>query len=189
MSSFFASKNERDAKPIKDVIRSEPVEAARPVVRSPQDNVSTIGSGMQITGNIVCDGTLHIYGRVNGDIHATELVICEGARVEGKIIAPDAVIRGSFNGSIHGNAVKLQKTAVVEGEVHNRSLAIEQDARFEGIARRLDKAVAGPSDTQAMAHGAANLQTSPVMNAQAGVPSSSYNGNGQVTQGIAPVIQ
>ena len=187
MSSFFASKNERDAKPIKDIIRSEPVEAARPVARSSQENVSTIGSGMQITGNIVCDGALHIHGRVNGDIHATELVICEGARVEGKVIAPDAVIRGSFNGSIYGNAVKLQKTAVVEGEVHNRSLAIEQDARFEGIARRLDKAVAGPSDTQAMAHGAANPQTQPVMTA-ASTPSS-YNGNGQAAQDIAPVIQ
>jgi cytoskeletal protein CcmA (bactofilin family) len=107
-----------------------------------------LGAGTQITGNIVCTGTLQVYGRIIGDIHASQLVICEGARVEGKIIAPEAIIRGTFNGSIHGNTVKLQKTASVEGEIYNKSLGIEQDARFEGVARRLDQPVAGPSKDQ-----------------------------------------
>jgi cytoskeletal protein CcmA (bactofilin family) len=54
------------------------------------------------------------------------------------------VIEGSFNGTIHGNSVKLQKTAVVEGEIYNKSLAIEEAARFEGVSRRLERAVEGP---------------------------------------------
>ena len=61
----------------------EPVRFAKP-----DTTVSTLGRGMQITGNIVCAGALQIYGRVFGDIHATHLTICEGAKVEGKIIAP-----------------------------------------------------------------------------------------------------
>jgi cytoskeletal protein CcmA (bactofilin family) len=99
---------------------------------------------MQVNGNIICAGPLQIFGTVTGDIHASHLSIREGARVEGKVLAPDAVIEGSFNGTIHGNSVKLQKTAVVEGEIYNKSLAIEEAARFEGVSRRLERAVDGP---------------------------------------------
>jgi cytoskeletal protein CcmA (bactofilin family) len=76
-------------------------------------------------------------------------VICEGAKVEGKIIAPDLVVQGEFKGTISGNNVKLQGSAVVDGEIFNKSLTIEQNALFEGVARRLDKPVAPPSAGQA----------------------------------------
>jgi cytoskeletal protein CcmA (bactofilin family) len=114
----------------------------------PNEMVSTLGHGMLITGNIVCEGSVQIYGRVVGDIHASQLVICPGARVEGKVIAPETIIQGTFNGTIHGNSVKLQSTASVEGEIFNKSLTIEENAQFEGVARRLDKAVAAPSSSQ-----------------------------------------
>ena len=111
--------------------------------------VSTLGRGMTVTGNIVCTGAMHVFGRVVGDIHASQLVICEGAKVEGKIMAPDLVVQGEFKGTISGNNVKLQSTAVVDGEIFNKSLTIEQNALFEGVARRLDKPVAAPSASQA----------------------------------------
>src|SRR4051794_11883727 len=103
---------------------------------------------MQVTGDIVCTGALQIFGRVTGDIHASQLAIREGAQVQGKIIAPEAVIEGAFHGSIHANTVKLQKSAVVEGEIFNKSLSIEGDARFEGVSRRLERAVEAPSAVQ-----------------------------------------
>jgi cytoskeletal protein CcmA (bactofilin family) len=106
--------------------------------------LSTFGTGMVVTGNIVCSGALQIFGRVNGDIQASHLVICEGAQVEGKIVAQDAVIQGAFSGTIHGNNIKLESTAVVDGEIFNKSLTIEQDALFEGMSRRLDKPVDPP---------------------------------------------
>jgi cytoskeletal protein CcmA (bactofilin family) len=140
LSYFSASKTERDTKIAN---ASTKPEAARPQIRT--DDVSTIGSGMQVTGNIVCAGSLQIFGAVAGDIHAAQLSIREGARVEGKVIAPDAVIEGAFNGTIHANTVKLQKTAMVEGEIFNKSLAIEEAARFEGVSRRLERAVEGPN--------------------------------------------
>ena len=107
--------------------------------------LSVFGPGMLITGNIVCAGGLQIFGRVTGEIHAARLVICEGARVEGKIVAQDTVIQGEFKGTIHGNSVKLQGTAMVDGEIYNRALTIEQNAQFEGVARRLDRPVDAPS--------------------------------------------
>ena len=143
MSYFSNAKSERDVKVINGA--GKLAEAPRPIVARPSDDISTLASGMQVTGNIVCTGTLQIFGRVTGDIHAAHLAIRDGARVEGKVIAPDAVIEGSFSGTIHGNSVKLQKTAQVDGEIFNKSLAIEENARFEGVSRRLERAVEGPS--------------------------------------------
>jgi cytoskeletal protein CcmA (bactofilin family) len=145
VSIFSQGKSERDMKTIKEAgdIRFEPAPAGKPEI------VSTLGHGMIVTGNIVCTGTMHVFGKVTGDIHAAQLVICEGAKVEGKIIAPELVVQGEFKGTISGNNVKLQASAVVDGEIFNKSLMIEQNALFEGVARRLDKPVAAPSVAQA----------------------------------------
>ncbi len=99
---------------------------------------------MVITGNIMCDGALHIFGHVLGDIHATQLSIGEGAHVEGNVVAQATIIDGFFKGTIHSNSVKLHGNAVVEGEIFNKSLNIEENAQFEGVSRRLDKPVDPP---------------------------------------------
>jgi cytoskeletal protein CcmA (bactofilin family) len=139
---FSQPKAARDLKPA-----NEPkIAAPAPAPAAPRtDVVSTFGPGMVITGNVVCAGTLQIFGRVNGEIHAAQLVVCEGAKVDGKIVAQDTVISGEFKGTVHGNTVKLQSSAVVEGEIYNRSLSIEQNAQFEGVSRRLDRPVDAPS--------------------------------------------
>jgi cytoskeletal protein CcmA (bactofilin family) len=140
VSSFFQSKGARDARTARDV--EVPLEPT-PVGVSP-DLVSSVGRGMLVTGNVICPGILQIFGSVTGEIQAASLVICDGGRVDGTIIAQDAVIQGTFKGTIYGNSVKLQHNAVVEGEIFNRSLSIDQDAQFEGVSRRLDRPVDPP---------------------------------------------
>jgi cytoskeletal protein CcmA (bactofilin family) len=117
--------------------------------KSSPETISTLGRGMIVTGNIVCEGSLQVFGRLTGDIHASHLVICEGAQVEGQITALDATIQGVFKGTIHGNSVNLQSTAVVDGEIYSKSLTVEKNADFEGTARRLDKPVDPPSKSRA----------------------------------------
>lgn len=141
MSSFFQSRGGRDASAAKDI--ELPIEPA-PVGASP-DLVSSVGRGMLVTGNVICPGILQIFGCVVGEIQAANIVVCDGGRVEGTIIAQETVIQGTFKGTIYGNTVKLQHNAVVEGEIFNRSLSIEQDAQFEGVSRRLDRPVDPPS--------------------------------------------
>jgi cytoskeletal protein CcmA (bactofilin family) len=140
--NYFSQPKGAVKAPEKTEVRLEAPATAQPKAA---EIVSVFGPGMMITGNIGCAGALQIYGRVTGEIHAAQLTICEGARVEGKIVAQDTVIKGEFKGTIHGNTVKLQGTAVVDGEIYNRSLTIEQSAQFEGVARRLDRPVDAPS--------------------------------------------
>jgi cytoskeletal protein CcmA (bactofilin family) len=139
LNYFTPSKAQRDMAPSKDF---EP----RLNGTAGPEILSTFGTGMVITGNIVCPGALQIFGRVTGEIQASHLVICEGAKVEGKIIAQETVIQGTFNGTIHGNSVKLQGNACVDGEIFNKSLMIEPNVQFEGVSRRLDRTVEMPTD-------------------------------------------
>jgi cytoskeletal protein CcmA (bactofilin family) len=137
--SYFSQKDEKNGKSTNGIAAEAKLDGGV---------ISTVGPGMMITGNVVCTGAMQIFGRVNGDVHAARLTICKGAQVEGKIIAQEALLEGTFKGTIHGNSVKLQATAMVNGEIFNKSLSIEQNAQFEGVARRLDKAVEPPSLTK-----------------------------------------
>lgn len=146
MSYFSSTKSDRNV--AKPQAAPEPRIETKTATGKPQETMSAIGAGVLITGNIVATGAVQIFGHVIGDIHAARLIICEGAEVEGKVTAQEAVIEGKFKGTLHANTVKLQATALVEGEVYNKSLSIEQNAQFEGIARRLDKAIEAPTTAQ-----------------------------------------
>ena len=148
LSYFSQSKGERDAKNRNATAPEAKLDAATAGKPAPEV-VSTLGPGMLVTGNIVSTGSVQIFGRVIGDLHVARLHICDGAFVEGKVVAQEAVIEGAFRGTINGNSVKLLATAAVDGEIYNKSLTIEQDARFEGVARRLEKAVDAPTAAQA----------------------------------------
>jgi cytoskeletal protein CcmA (bactofilin family) len=144
MAYFSQSKGDSDKK---SPVPSATQDTAS--LRSGPESVSTLGRGMLVTGNITSVGAVQILGRVKGDIHATSLTIGEGAHVDGNVTAQELTVVGSFKGTVHANSVKLQATAVVDGEVFNKSLTIEQGAQFEGVSRRLERAVEAPSGTQA----------------------------------------
>jgi cytoskeletal protein CcmA (bactofilin family) len=148
VSYFSQSKGERDKSSVDRVDREARLDDSPASGKSSLEIVSTLGRGMLVTGNITCVGSMQILGRVKGDIHATNVSIGEGAHVDGNVTAQEAIIYGSFKGTIHANSVKLQSTAVVDGEIFNKSLTIEQNAQFEGVARRLEKAVEPPSSEQ-----------------------------------------
>ena len=59
----------------------------------------------------------------------------------GDVVAEDLTIDGHVNGTIHANRVRLGGTGVVEGDIFHRTLAIEENARFEGTSRRNENAV------------------------------------------------
>ena len=87
------------------------------------------------------EGTLNVFGQVEGELRALNVLINEGARVEGDVVAEELTIGGQVKGAIHANRVKLNSTAVVEGDIFHRSLSIEENARFEGSSKREDNAV------------------------------------------------
>jgi cytoskeletal protein CcmA (bactofilin family) len=115
-----------------------------PVIRSSERGApSIIGQDLLITGNLISRGEIQIDGEVQGDVHATNLVVGDTARITGGIVADEVVVRGHVMGSVRGKRVLLQNTSHVEGDVYHQTLAIEQGAFFEGKSRRTDDPTAG----------------------------------------------
>jgi cytoskeletal protein CcmA (bactofilin family) len=109
---------------------------------------SSITSGLSIIGKIIGHGALTIFGRVEGEVHASTVVIAEGAEMLGDVVAEELTVGGHIKGTIRANRVKLNDTGVVEGDIFHRTLAIEENARFEGTSRRNENAIETPSCVQ-----------------------------------------
>ena len=103
------------------------------------DATSSISSGMTVIGKVNCDGTIKIFGRIEGELHGATVVIADGAQIEGDIVAEDLTVGGRVKGTIHAKRVKLIGSADVDGDIYHRSLSIEENARFEGSSRREDR--------------------------------------------------
>ena len=100
--------------------------------------ISTLGPGMAIVGKIDCEGTLHIFGRIEGELRATNVLIGNGAQFDGNVIAQGVTIDGRLTGTIHATRVSLQSNAVVDGDIFHRVLSIDENAQFEGSSRRVE---------------------------------------------------
>jgi cytoskeletal protein CcmA (bactofilin family) len=103
--------------------------------------VSAISRGITVVGRIFGEGTVEVFGRIEGKLSASAISIYEGARVEGDLVAEDLIIAGEVKGTIHADRVRLNSTAVVEGDIFHRTLTIEENAHFDGSSKRQDKAV------------------------------------------------
>jgi cytoskeletal protein CcmA (bactofilin family) len=109
------------------------------------DTVSSISADVTIVGKVTGDGTVRLFGRIQGELRAATVEIADGAQFEGELAAEDLTIGGRVKGTIHADRVKLNSSAVVEGDIFHRSLAIEENARFEGSSKREDPVVELPA--------------------------------------------
>ena len=99
---------------------------------------SCIGSDMSIVGNIECKGPAEVFGRIEGEVRASDLQINDGAQVEGSVIAQTVTVCGRVKGTIRAVRVKLQNGGAVEGDIFHRSLSIDENSQFEGSSRRVE---------------------------------------------------
>jgi cytoskeletal protein CcmA (bactofilin family) len=153
-----ASKNDTEVAPnVAEVVRSEVaqntleqhsvVEPAAPRAE-PTTHAGTrscIGSGMVIVGNIECNGPAQVFGRIQGELRASDLLIGDGAQVEGSVIAQNLTVCGQVKGTIRAVRVKLQNGGAVEGDIFHRSLSIDENSQFEGSSRRVENPMDAPS--------------------------------------------
>jgi cytoskeletal protein CcmA (bactofilin family) len=105
-----------------------------------------IGSGMSIVGNIECNGPAQVFGRIEGELRASDLLIGEGAQVEGNVIAQDVTVCGRVKGTIRAVRVKLQDGGAVDGDIFHQSLSIDENSLFQGSSRR-DENQTNPSSS------------------------------------------
>jgi cytoskeletal protein CcmA (bactofilin family) len=148
------SENDKSAAEIRAV---QPHDQASAMTKP--ETASCIGSDMSIVGNIECKGPAQVFGRVEGELHASELLIGDGAQVEGSIIAQNVTVCGRIKGTIRAVRVKLQNGGAVEGDIFHRSLSIDEDSLFEGSSRRVENPTEIPSSIDAKAPETKDIQS------------------------------
>src|SRR6516165_2273455 len=99
---------------------------------------SCIGSAMSVVGKIECNGPAQVFGRLEGELRASDLLIGDGAQIEGNVIAQNVTVCGCVKGTIRALRVKLQSGGAVEGDIFHRSLSIDENSQFEGSSRRVE---------------------------------------------------
>lgn len=107
--------------------------------------VTVVGAGTEIEGNIASDGEVRIEGSVRGLVQAQVCIVATGGRVTGEISAETVEIHGRVHGPIRAGHVHLQTGADVEGDIASATIAIDTGARLSGAVWRGSAPSAAPA--------------------------------------------
>jgi cytoskeletal protein CcmA (bactofilin family) len=98
--------------------------------------VTSINADTTITGKVRSSSAVTVSGRIEGELNAETAVICEGAEIDGTVVARELTVGGRVKGAIRAMRVHLLSTAVVEADIFHRTLSIDENAVFEGTSKR-----------------------------------------------------
>jgi len=109
--------------------------------RTDQMPFSIVAKDMTIVGNLETEGVVRIEGRVKGTVRAgAQVLIGQGAQLEGDLHTKEAVVGGDVIGSIHATErVELQPTASVTGNITTPRIAVLEGGKVSGEVRIEDQ--------------------------------------------------
>ncbi len=96
--------------------------------------VTIVGAGARLEGNVVSAGSLRIDGQVKGQINADgDVALSAQSQVEADIRAQNVSVAGRFKGNIvvKGKA-HLARGGRVDGNITSKTLVIEEGGVFHG---------------------------------------------------------
>ncbi|OFW80975.1 MAG: hypothetical protein A2887_01690 [Alphaproteobacteria bacterium RIFCSPLOWO2_01_FULL_40_26] len=93
---------------------------------------------LEIEGQINSVGLIEIEGSIKGTINGNSVILREGGKIEGTIIAESLSLRGSFNGKIKAKNINIANKAKVHGEIEYGSLSVEDGACIDGQFKRVN---------------------------------------------------
>jgi cytoskeletal protein CcmA (bactofilin family) len=121
-----------------------------------------IGKSVLIKGELSGSEDIYVDGQVEGNIHLSghNLTIGPHGRVRANISAKNVTVAGTLDGNIvAGERTEFRKTAVANGDVQTKRIAIEDGAFFKGkleIVAEKHEAGAGAVAASAASSGTAS---------------------------------
>ena len=101
---------------------------------------SVIGTEMQISGNIKCNGNLVLKGKVKGNIECENMSISSEGNLKGNIKAFECIIGGNFEGDVFADSLAIESDANIKGNMHYNNLRAQPGAKLEvQLFRGLEK--------------------------------------------------
>jgi cytoskeletal protein CcmA (bactofilin family) len=98
------------------------------------DEVTIVGAGARLEGNVVSAGSLRIDGQVKGQINAEgDVALSPQSQVEADIRAQNVSVAGAFKGTIVVKSkAHLARGGRIEGNITSKSLVVEEGGVFHG---------------------------------------------------------
>ena len=95
---------------------------------------SIIGADMVVEGNIKAKDTIRVEGGVTGNVETeVALIISATGRVKGNVKGSSIVIGGVLEGDLVSNGkTEVISTGKVIGNMHTKSLIVDENAVFQG---------------------------------------------------------
>ena len=102
--------------------------------RTDQIPFSIIASDMTVIGDLETEGVVRVEGRVRGTVRVgAQVLVSQGAVIEGDLHTQEAVIAGQVSGAIHARErVELLATAMVAGDILTPRISIIEGAQITG---------------------------------------------------------
>jgi len=96
--------------------------------------VTIVGAGARLEGNVVSAGSLRIDGQVKGQINADgDVTLSPQSQVEADIRAQNVSVAGRFNGNIVvKDRAHLAKGGRIDGNITSKTLVVEEGGVFHG---------------------------------------------------------
>lgn len=100
-----------------------------------RSGTTVIAAGTKLVGDLALSDSLHIDGRLEGNVRSDgEVSIGQQGLVNGEITAERILISGQFEGSITAERLEIATGGRVDGDVTVGELVIESGARFNGTS-------------------------------------------------------
>jgi cytoskeletal protein CcmA (bactofilin family) len=96
---------------------------------------ASIGKSVSIKGELSGSEDVYVDGQLEGrvDLVGNSLTVGPNGHVHANIVAKTVTVAGTLDGNIQASErTELRKTAVVNGDVQTRRIAIEEGAYFKG---------------------------------------------------------
>jgi cytoskeletal protein CcmA (bactofilin family) len=126
--------------------------------------VTIVGAGARLEGNVVSAGSLRIDGQVKGQINADgDVTLSQQSQVEADIRAQNVSVAGRFKGNIvvKGKA-HLARGGRIDGNITSKTLVVEEGGVFHGQSIMDATAGSGQSSSgQAASPAAKDTQDKP----------------------------
>jgi cytoskeletal protein CcmA (bactofilin family) len=95
-------------------------------------DVSVIGAGIAITGNIEASVDLQIQGKISGDVRCATLLLGEGSEIRGNVVAERVRVSGLVEGSIDTKDLAVEAPARIKGDVTYSRIKIANGGVVDG---------------------------------------------------------
>jgi cytoskeletal protein CcmA (bactofilin family) len=132
-------------------------EAMSPLDATEEHETASLGSSLEVKGEITGTEDLLIDGAVEGQIHLDErkLTVGTAAKVTADIEARDVVVYGTVKGNVRAKGrIEIKKDGSIIGNLTTAQIMIEDGAGFKGTIE-IDRSVAEQAEKNVASRAAA----------------------------------